>query len=382
MNKIKIKLKESLPKFELHKVQSFYQHRHSCVRHELSSKFAVFDLDGTLIVSSIANNWNFIFNNVVKLLQQLVIDGYQLVVISNQLGLSNGKASLDDLTRHLAEFNSRIGLPIDYYLASEKDNFRKPMTGLWDLIRGTQDVDQLSFFCGDAAGRKGDFNITDRYFAHNCKLRFLTPEEYFLDQSPLADYKDPYKDLNLEITKDNNEMPHYDPKEKYMIIMVGPMASGKSTMSRNLQTTDSNSNWVILNNDTIKCAKKFRTLFESNVKSGQNLIIDNTNPTREGRSLLITFAKMQGYKVWCYSYDFPKILSIHLNQMRVQMTHGKTRAIPMIAIHTYYKKLELPTSSEGFEQIITLKNPFHLTNCDQELDFLKYYNYHYDLTQR
>lgn len=46
-----------------------------------------------------------------------------------------------------------------------------------------------SFFCGDAAGRpahcepnkkKKDFSSCDRLFALNVKLKFFTPEEYFL----------------------------------------------------------------------------------------------------------------------------------------------------------------------------------------------------------
>lgn len=46
-----------------------------------------------------------------------------------------------------------------------------------------------SFFCGDAAGRpancepnkkKKDFSSADRLFALNVKLKFFTPEEYFL----------------------------------------------------------------------------------------------------------------------------------------------------------------------------------------------------------
>ena len=38
-----------------------------------------------------------------------------------------------------------------------------------------------SFYCGDAAGRKSDFSDTDKLFANSVGLKFLLPEEYFLD---------------------------------------------------------------------------------------------------------------------------------------------------------------------------------------------------------
>ena len=36
-----------------------------------------------------------------------------------------------------------------------------------------------SFYVGDAAGRDGDHNDTDRKFADNAGLTFFTPEQYF-----------------------------------------------------------------------------------------------------------------------------------------------------------------------------------------------------------
>ena len=33
-----------------------------------------------------------------------------------------------------------------------------------------------SFYCGDAAGRPGDYSDTDRKFARNVGVRFETPE--------------------------------------------------------------------------------------------------------------------------------------------------------------------------------------------------------------
>lgn len=66
---------------------------------------------------------------------------------------------------------------------------RKPNIGMWENliseldkfsgeVRGTVDIAN-SFYVGDAAGRKGDFSNSDRAFAKNVGIRFLTPEEYF-----------------------------------------------------------------------------------------------------------------------------------------------------------------------------------------------------------
>jgi bifunctional polynucleotide phosphatase/kinase len=44
-----------------------------------------------------------------------------------------------------------------------------------------------SFYCGDAAGRKAgkdqkkDFSDTDKAFAANLGVKFIVPEEYFLN---------------------------------------------------------------------------------------------------------------------------------------------------------------------------------------------------------
>lgn len=71
------------------------------------------------------------------------------------------------------------------------DPFRKPETGMWfELLKDVEEkhgcqVDlEKSFYVGDAAGRKNDFSDSDREMAKALKLKFFTPEEFFVNNPP------------------------------------------------------------------------------------------------------------------------------------------------------------------------------------------------------
>jgi bifunctional polynucleotide phosphatase/kinase len=111
-------------------------------------------------------------------------DGYRLVVISNQGGISlkpdpkAPKAHQNKLstfkTKVAAVFN-QLDLPVSIYAATEKDIFRKPRTGMWKELLEDYDIDpadldlEHSIFVGDAGGRSAgggkpkDFSCSDRY---------------------------------------------------------------------------------------------------------------------------------------------------------------------------------------------------------------------------
>ncbi len=73
------------------------------------------------------------------------------------------------------------------YAACANDNFRKPCTGVWDLIEkdyahtcGAGVKKEESYLVGDSAGRESDHTDADWHFSLNVELRFHTPEEFFL----------------------------------------------------------------------------------------------------------------------------------------------------------------------------------------------------------
>lgn len=79
---------------------------------------------------------------------------------------------------------NEVGVPIICLYASEDDEYKKPNKGMWDFylnrLASHPDYDKKeSFYCGDAAGRKGppkDFTDTDLKFGLNIGIKFYTPE--------------------------------------------------------------------------------------------------------------------------------------------------------------------------------------------------------------
>jgi len=126
-----------------------------------------------------------------KLRKLYLEDGYKIVVISNQGGVSlkpNTKAPKAH-TSKVASFKEKVSavfnqldIPISLYAATEKDVYRKPRTGMWTELLDDYDIQpdlQQSIFVGDAGGRHADgrkpkdFSCSDRYvikfrFAYKC----------------------------------------------------------------------------------------------------------------------------------------------------------------------------------------------------------------------
>ncbi|MEH0158601.1 ATP-binding protein [Limibacter armeniacum] len=126
------------------------------------------------------------------------------------------------------------------------------------------------------------------------------------------------------------------------IIFIGIQASGKSTFYKERFFNSH----VRISMDLLNTRNKENQFIEKCIELHQRFVVDNTNPTVEERQRYITKLKERKYKV--IGYFFKSIVqdSLFRNQGRV----GKEK-IAEVGILSTYKKLELPSFQEGFDEL-------------------------------
>lgn len=360
------------------------------------SKICSFDLDHTLVTQKSGktfpedeNDWIPLFKNVKEKIQHLSKD-YTLVIFTNQSGIKKGKVSKESFQSRVDNVCNYLEVDMWCFAATDDDHYRKPGIGMWEHMLSLLDCDidnKGHFYIGDAAGRikgwdkgkKKDFSCSDRKFAWNIgkyyeiELKFQTPEEFFLNQPHLSEDKwiwdtfdVGYIDLNL--LGNNFHMSENEKQE--MILMIGPPGSGKSRITQKFFP-----NYVRINRDTLKTKTKCINLTKKALSEGQSVVIDNTNPTTIDRKVYLDLAKNYTLKVRCIVMKIEKAFANHLNNVRVQITKGETKKIPMVVYHTFYKKFQYPTKDEGIHDIIEanfLDFGYFDSENDQKLFLLKY----------
>jgi len=135
-------------------------------------------------------------------------------------------------------------------------------------------------------------------------------------------------------------------KMKIAYIMIGIQGSGKSEFcQRYLPDT------VRVNLDTLKTRNNERRLLEECHEKGCDYVVDNTNPVLEDRARYIVPAKQNGYRIVGYFMQSRLQECIRRNNLR----EGKA-VIPPKAIAMTSNRLEMPSFSEGFDELYFVAN--------------------------
>ena len=336
------------------------------------SKIASFDIDGTIIITKSnkkfpvnKNDWKFLYDiTILEKLKELHNNNYCIIFISNQGGIKS-ETQINDWIEKMQNIAAEIqkyeniNIPISIYAATSDYLYRKPLPKLWNIILGDLtsnniSIDKLSFYCGDAAGRKNDHNDTDYKFAVNCNLEFKTPEMLFLNQE--TDKNDKlnitYPDLSLiPLNQQLNPQYLFRPileNKKELILMIGFPGSGKTYYAKTFIETHG---YIYISQDVLKTKVKCIKEFKNNLKLNKNIVIDNLNYSKIIRQEYISIAKENNYEIRCIVLNTSKELSKHNMMCRFYTSNGVISRIPELVYNNYHKKYEIPEMNENIHKI-------------------------------
>jgi bifunctional polynucleotide phosphatase/kinase len=368
----------------------------------LDVRICGFDLDGTIITTSSGNtfpknesDWKFMFDNVLQVLHNLYMSGHVIIIFTNQSKLEKS-ADNHILNRIIHILNALTSANIKFmcFIAKDKNHYRKPMTGMYDLCinslmkKGMMKFSRAhSFFCGDALGRKKDFADSDLKFAYNTGLNVLSPHQMFDNQSNqsvtdsthIYEMMDHYKKISKHISSlcSKSIIPRNRFIDKFvnqsLVILVGPPGCGKTSFCRTYLP-----NHKRVNQDEVgprrKCESACRELLGDNIESA---VIDNTNPSSTVRNLYIQIANKFKIPIHCIWFDYPIWFANHLNHIRHETMKGTTKIIPIIGYRVFRKHFNEPDMKEGYTSITRITPSDIISSGQQVLQYVRLYDIAY-----
>ncbi|KAG8677593.1 hypothetical protein FPOAC1_003617 [Fusarium poae] len=375
-------------------------------RKEKRRKIAAFDLDSTLISTSSGKkhassgtDWKWWHTSVPTRLQELYQDGYRVVILSNQAGLTlhfdaKHKGPKGNAQKRVSEFKQKcsavlnsLNLPTCVYAATEHDIYRKPRIGMWKEVCDDYDIPETevdlenSMFVGDAGGRtagvgKGpggvaamakDFSCSDRNFAHNVGIKYLTPEEFFLGDKPRSYAREfdltehPFSD---DTSSGNSVVTIGKTNDKDIILFCGPPGAGKSTLYwKSLKPLG----YARVNQDQLKTRDKCVQAAKEYLQEGTSVAIDNTNADPETRTVWVELAKKFGISIRCVWFKTPLQVCEHNNAVRAlnkSLNPESRLVLPKMAFTGFANRFKPPNVKEGFQDIIEV--PFQFRGTEEE----------------
>jgi bifunctional polynucleotide phosphatase/kinase len=311
-------------------------------------KIAGFDMDYTLIKPKSGkrfpvdhNDWEWLYPNVKDKLTVIAKD-FQVVVFSNQMGISKGKTTEKEIKLKCKNIQKDINIPIIFLMSTEDDKYRKPRIGLWKILSKENIIKEGSFYVGDAAGRiktneyKKDHSDSDRKFAENIGITFYTPEVFFLNEK---ERKWEYQGYKLDKQIKKVDYPKLPKNNKTIVLVSGLPGSGKSCLAQKLEKKYK---YTFLSKDKDK--GKFNSNLKKCFESNENIIVEGLLYSSDQRKLFLDHAKQYGYNKILIQVKTDMDLSYHLNYYR----HLKrdVKLVPKIVYNIYNKNYDKPLKKD------------------------------------
>ncbi len=130
-----------------------------------------------------------------------------------------------------------------------------------------------------------------------------------------------------------------------VVILIGIQAVGKSTFYyQRFRDTH-----VRINLDMLRTRHREQILIDACIAAKQPFVVDNTNATIADRARYIAPAKAAHFRV--VGYYFQSTLQDAFRRNRQRVT---PKVIPEQGIAGTYKRLELPSLAEGFDELYSV----------------------------
>jgi predicted kinase len=126
------------------------------------------------------------------------------------------------------------------------------------------------------------------------------------------------------------------------VILMGVQGSGKTTFYRErfFETH------VRVSRDMLRTARRERLLVAACLAAGQPFVVDNTNALASRRAEHIAAAKAAGFRVVGFLFRCELRDALARNRLR-----PAERVVPPAGVAGTYKKFQLPSRGEGFEEL-------------------------------
>ena len=283
------------------------------------TKLAVFDFDWTLVkplngrkFPKDVNDWQYIRESVPTVVRKYAKD-HRIVILTDQ----SQAWKVDMIKNVIADLAVDVTAVIGV-------KTKKPSTELFRKVFPKLHPER-SFYVGDAAGDKGDWSDKDRVFAESLGMKFVRPEELF----PLDPVKAPPASAKAKKTQE-------------VVIMVGYPASGKSTISKNLESEG----YYRVEGDVHKSVPAMIKDAEKHLD--KSIVFDSTAGSKVKRGEFVKFAQKHDLPVRVFWMQTSIDVSIERNKQRALAGGPK---IPIIGFYLYRKHFEEPTEDEGFKLV-------------------------------
>ena len=150
------------------------------------------------------------------------------------------------------------------------------------------------------------------------------------------------------------KFPFMIKEKKQMIVFIGIQASGKTTFYKSLLAP---LGYGHINLDTLRTRHKEKELLQEYLLGSRSFVVDNTNPEIADRERYIPVAKANGYEV--IGIFFQSIV-----RDCIARNSKRECTIPLKAIPCTRNRLQLPSYSEGFDELYFVRitdNGFNIT---------------------